>query len=301
VTPRAGDAWLLHATRHGIAEGLHSWIFGGKLQIGRQTAIAVRWTPETTSVCREATLTKMESSRFLTANEKRAYMLKDRECTDLRDKVNVLMGKLARAEADLSEMKDHYTALELQRRNRLDATMEEHELTASKTEAANASGSLAAPSLRRQYSDIPAAVRTQAGQNSTRVKASDTMHAIPLKRSLSENVARARNASARRRRGEVLSALSSWKLKYEKKMARNNLFNNVAVTSTTEAAAERPKKPKKKKKKKAGNVSYKDMMAQITKPKRTESFEQRKMDQKMASLIGNGLGGGKFAKMKDRL
>ena len=92
-----------------------------------------------------------------------------------------------------------------------------------------------------------------------------------------------------------------WKLKYEKKMARNNLFNNVAVTSTTEAAAERPKKPKKKKKKKAGNVSYKDMMAQITKPKRTESFEQRKMDQKMTSLIGNGLGGGKFAKMKDRL
>ena len=52
---------------------------------------------------------------------------------------------------------------------------------------------------------------------------------------------------------------------------------------------------KKKKKKKKKKLSYKDMMADILKPKNTEE-ERRKI--KKDTLKINSLGGGSFAKME---
>ena len=74
---------------------------------------------------------------------------------------------------------------------------------------------------------------------------------------------------------------------------------NMDTKSTQTPTQEKPviseKKKKKKKKKKSKKQSYKDMMANILKPKLTDE-ERSKL--KKDSLLQNALGGGRFQKME---
>lgn len=71
---------------------------------------------------------------------------------------------------------------------------------------------------------------------------------------------------------------------------------NMDTKSTQTPTIEKPiVAEKKKKKKKKKKQSYKDMMAQILKPKITD---QERIALKKQTVMSNGLGGGNFGKLE---